>query len=649
MQKFIGRNLLLIIGLGLSLQSAAARNKIYPDVYPYVPMPLQGQDGIYFDMVKVTEDRDFIKNFDEIIDTGLSSGKTKEKPWGASYWPLSKGTIADPFEESKVPYYVDWSWVAWEQNVSEFEKRKKKVLSRVYELDEEELARLAPSEKYDLLLGDLSFDLTHRLWDYMKRWGDKKENGFKISGLVTGENLLDEAKRMVDLGWYRSPEQALEKSWTLNTSLAPKKAIQLMKNGKFKNIEFAWEEAVEFAKKEATNYVEEKKNSLIAGWEGICNGWSTAAGLVPRPRRSVSFKLPNGKNLKFYPADIRGLVSLYYVNSLIQGPVEWKNIAKDGLPKAQGTVSAGLRCNLKRARKDKWGRLYDHKDDPFLGRNTFTGKRESRCAGVHPAKWHMGLVNIIGKQQRSFIVERKVGSAVDNHPMYKYEMKYFNPNTGTFNDNIEANIVRINKHDQFRRFRHKKAKYIVGVETEINYLDYGKPTRKDETSEKDDLDVDKKMIYDLELDANKNIVGGQWRAKYFGAYEHQRIGGQDSPKDYNHNQPDFFWLLTKNYKDAGGFDDVEGLESWKDKSTSPPSSWKKKAIGTPKQGPYVQKGETDGYHGFHFKKTLRLGAPDNCRYANKKTGEFETFLCEYSINMPQPLINIVNTLVERAK
>lgn len=607
--------------------SIADRTIKYPATYPFVPAHVH---KIYGDVKRVTEDVDFVKNINDMVSGGLLKAKTSEKPWSASYWPLSKGTIADPFEKSKFSYYVDIKWVNWKGNYKSFKKRKNKVLARINELSEAQLAKLAPSEKYDLLMGDMSFDLTNRLWDYMEKWGSAKENSFITNLIIAGDDSLDLANDYIARNFYKDVEDAFKNSWNLKVTMSAKNALNLVEQGKYSNAADAFDEALEMAKVEEKNYVLVKKNSRIAGWEGICNGWATAAGLVPRPRRSVEIELPNGKKLKFYPSDIRGLVSLYYVNSLIQDPA-W--IGNDGLPQTQGTVSAGLRCNLKNAKTDIWGRPYDHMDDPFNPRSG--RRRDPRCMGVHPATWHMGLVNLIGVQDRSFIVERKVGAAVDNHPMYKYEMKLFNPNTGRSNDGLRKNVEKIDENDQFKQFRHPVAKYIVGVETVMTYMDYFKPRRKDSTSEADDSEVDKKMYYDLELDENYNIVGGQWRAYKTGYAPESSSGGNERGND---NMPDFFWTITKNYKSTGWFDNRTDVEQWTDKTKAPPTTWKQLAIDP-----------VNGYHAFNYQMLVEYGNVSTCQVKNKKTKKIEKVFCEQSYNRPQPFINIINGLVDLAK
>ncbi|MFT6630601.1 MAG: hypothetical protein ACJAS4_000543 [Bacteriovoracaceae bacterium] len=629
--KTMNKKLLCILGVTLSFQSVMADTDLsqYPDVYPFVP---QSVEEIYTDVATVTEDKDFIKNFNDIVNENMSKAQTKVKPWSASYWPLSKGTVADPYSDNVVGYYVDAGWLVWKNNYKDLKERRSTVHKEIDSLSEKELALLSPTEKYDVLLGDKTFDLTRRVSEYMNDWGSKKMNAFITDLRLVDENALDLANKYVSWGWYKTADEAFEKDYELQGSLSVENALSLVKIGSYNNVTEAFSEAVEMAKAQEGNYVLAKQSSFMAGWEGICNGWSTAAGNIPRPRKAISFKLPNGKNLKFYPSDIRGLASLYWVNSFIQNTLVND---ENGNYQSGGTISAGNRCNTD-AKEDEWGRLYDSEDDPFNGRNYKTGKRDARCSGVHPAKWHLGIVNLIGKQGRSFIVERKVGPAVDNHPMHSYEMKYFNPVTGEEDGSISSKIVRIDSNDQFRQMRNPNARYIVGVETTMTYLNYLVPSRENKTSEEDDKDVDKTMMYDLELDGNYDIVGGQWRAVKIGKPRRvKRPGSKIRKKEKrNHNQPDFFWAVTKNWKETGLFDDNTGLEEWKDKTTAPPASYADNAKGA---------------HALTIFQKYSYNAGQKCNMVDQKTGKLRAVSCEKEINRPQPQSNVLNVLIERAK
>ncbi|MBT4792544.1 MAG: hypothetical protein HON90_13310 [Halobacteriovoraceae bacterium] len=614
------KKVLLGLTIGLSFQSVMAQKfSKYPKVYPFVPKPVS---EIYKDVEHISEDKEFIKNFDEIMRQKLSKARTKVKPWTSSYWPLAKGTLADAYTGDSLSYFVDLGWIDWKSNHRGLKRRFKKTLKNVDKMTEHELSRLAPSEKYDILVGDKNFGLTRKLQQYMKDWGSKKLNAFITDLRIVDEDALLLAEKYVSWGWFKTVDEAFADNYEHQGSLSVENALALVKIGKYDNVTDAFYEAVDMAKEQAPDWKLGKQSKLMAAWEGICNGWSTAAGNIPRPRKAISFELPNGKNLEFYPADIKGLTALFWVNSVIQNAVQRD---ANGDVKSGGTLMVGKRCNIK-AEKDQWGRPYDHKADPFNYDHT------NRCAGVHPATWHLGLVNLIGKQGRSFVVERKVGPAVDNHPMYKYKMNYFNPNTGDYHySNMAANIVEADEKDQFRKMRNPKTKYIVGVEAEFTYLNYATPKRKTKDSEKDDDDVDHAMMYDLELDADYNIIGGQWRAVTKG--EPWPLPTEDDEEVVN-NQPDFFWAITKDWKETGLFDDQAGLETWEDKTKAPPVSWKK---------------ASDSSIGYVFYEAYKYNSGQKCNMTNKKTGKKRAVTCEKAINKPQPLSNILNVMIDRAK
>jgi hypothetical protein len=596
----------------LSLSTAAsARTISYPGIYPFVPFEVE---KINSTVRTITEDDQFINNFHEIVNQDLSKAKTEVKPWTSTYWPMNKGLIADPYESTFIGYYIEKGSISWTTNYKKFKRRKRSVHARIDKLTSTQLNYLAPSEKYDLLLGDKSFDLTNRLWDYMHKWGTKKEYGFLHSVDISGDKTLEIAQNFVDLGWFKSVEDAFMNAYQIQGSLAPEYALELVKEGKYESVEDAMEEAISLAIEESSNYVLGRKNQFIAFWEGICHGWATSAGIVNRPRNTVKFELPDGRLLKFYPSDIKGLVAQLWASSMIQNN-KW--IDKDsGENIGGGVMSAGLRCNLKNPKTDIWGRLYDDQSDPF------NKDHSPRCVGVHPAVWHLGLVNLIGKQGRSFIVERKVGEAVDNHPMYRYTMKYFNPNDGNLYTKLDSNIVEVGRRDQFKYFRNPKAKYIVGVVTWMTYIDWQRPIRYLKDHEGLDKTDTKKMYYDLELDENYNIIGGQWRAK--------KIGQVTNDDMLNHNQPDFFWAITKDWKPF--FKEVSGVEKWTDLTKAPPASWKKTAIGA---------------HKFIYQKKFEYGTGQKCTVYHKRIrGKKRDVSCEYEEPRPQPFVNLVNKLIQ---
>ncbi len=456
----------LVVSVGVTAATAAFADPEmgkYPEIYPFVPFDSQ---YIYERVQRISEDPNFERNIYDMVEAGLENGKTKNQPWTSTYWPLNKGLIADPYAEGLQLHRPAYE-LSWTSNYKRLTKRTYKVHPYIYQLDQDELDTLAPSEKYDILLGDETFDLTNRLRKYMQAWGSKKEHGFLTMLDKVGGRALEQAQAMVSNGVYDSIEEALPFAIENRGGLAENMALQMVENGRAITFQEALPMAIERAVEDQDNYVLKKKNSLMALWEGICHGWSTAAGIVPRPLHVVAFNLPNGKKLKFYPDDIKGLASLLWANSLIQdSKYEWED-EKSGEKKISGgVIMQGPRCNDKSPEKDEWGRFYDASPDYY------SKKLEPRCVGVHPAIWHMGLVNILGKQGRSFVVERKVKAAVDNHPMTSYSMEFFHPTTGEYAP-LEQAITRIDRDDQFFKFRSPKAAFIVGVKTKMVYLNSG--------------------------------------------------------------------------------------------------------------------------------------------------------------------------------
>lgn len=607
--KNIGTLLLLLLFSTLNTATAQTRVRYtYPAIYPFIPMD---KNEIHEGLKHITEDNDPYIKFDEILNEGLSQAQADQQPWGGSFWPMNKGLIADPYESTSIGYYVELGTISWTNNYHTFERRKNGVLKNIDQLNENQLMTLAPSEKYDLLLGDYDFDLTNRMWDYMQRWGNYKENAFLTDLFLVGEDALEMAKTMVEYGWFDNVNDAFQNAFQLRGSLAVEEALRLVRENQYASIEAAMPEAIETALEQSQNFVLKKKNQFIAWWEGICHGWATAATRIMRPRKAVDFTLNDGRKLRFYPTDIKALVSLLWANSLIQ---DNKNVI-NGQNVGGGVLYQGLRCNLKSPKQDLWGRYYDSEPDPF------TKKRDPRCVGIHPAKWHLGLINLIGKHGRSFVVERKVGEEVDNHPIFKYKMRYFNPYNGIARPNINDNIKRINKNDQFKQFRHPEARYIVGVDLNFYYIDWTRPNRYMTDKEDFDTVTKKKVYYDLELNAKMEIVGGQWRAVKSGF-----------PRDNTHvnrNQPDFFWTISNEYKHF--FKNIEDLEAWTDTSKAPPASWKDAAKAA---------------HNFHYQKKFSYGTGQKCQVKDLRTKEIRLVSCEFEEPRPQPLVNLVNKLVE---
>ena len=507
-------------------------------IYPYKPFTTE---HISSRLEALNESTTYVDNIFEMDRRRLNRADTKVQPWGGSFWPLNQGMVGNTYQNKDYNTFIFSlrSLLDWKKNVNSYKKRAKKVHPKIYELKEEELAKLAPSEKYDILLGDTTFDLTNRVWAYTEKWGNEKKWGF-----LSAIDLPD---------GYRIPNA----------------------------------------------------NKMMALWEGICHGWAVAAGHSPRPEKTVTVTLPNGKKMPFYPNDIKALVSLMWANSTIQSNV----------------IFEGNRCNKKNPDKDKHGRYIDvekDRDDQEL---------LPRCADVHPAIFHVSMVNLIGVEGRSFVVDKTAEAAIANQPVSGYEIEYFNPKSGKDGTLRESVVSRIEYGDKdpFAVSRNEEATHIVGVNVKLKYIDWEYPRKKETNSPADDKVKDFDFNYDLELNAQGKVVGGQWRVKKKGGSG--LFGGKT-------HQPDFFWVVPRDWKNY--FEPTPGLPEWNfAKSSIPPKEYAPAAKAA---------------HGFIYEESKRFFVESpKCPVFPMNGGEPIKVDCEFKYPRPQPLIQVVDKLLQESR
>ena len=508
------------------------------NIYPYKPFTTEYLNSR---LKALHESENYISNVYEMESKGLNLANTKVQPWGGSFWPLFQGQIGNTYQDKDYDTFVFTLArnLDWKTNVKKYKKRAETVHPKIYELSEEELSKLAPSEKYDILLGDTSFDLTNRVWAYAEKWGREKKWGF-LSAIELPDG-------------YRIPNA----------------------------------------------------NTLMALWEGICHGWAVAAGHSPRPEKTVTVTLPNGKKMPFFPNDIKALISLMWANSTIQSNV----------------IFEGNRCNKKYPDKDKYGRYIDvekDRDDAEL---------IPRCGDVHPAIFHVSLVNILGVEGRSFVVDKTAEAAIANQPVSGYELYYFNPRTGKEGALKDAIISRedYGKKDPYEVSRNPESTHIVGVEVKLKYVDWEYPRKKETNYPIDDKISDFGFTYDLELNAEGKIVGGQWRVTKKG-----RLGIFDTKT----HQPDFFWVVPRDWKEY--FRPLEGLPKWDfAESTLPPREFAPAARGA---------------HSFVYEESKRFFSESpKCPVFPINGGDPIKVDCEFRYPRPQPLINVIEKLLEESR
>jgi hypothetical protein len=244
----------------------------------------------------------------------------------------------------------------------------------------------------------------------------------------------------------------------------------------------------------------------VETWMGLCHGWATASFMLPEPL--VGITISNGQEkIPFTVSDLKGLGTNLYA----KGEIETKFV--------------GGRCSTKDPTVDENGRVIE--DD---------------CVDTNPGTWHLVVVNQLGISKRPFIFDATYDYQVWNQPAFKYKYQYFNPLTKEPTTDLKSAQILLTdfKTDLFKTYRSSKAKFVVGISMQITYGVENSPSPENHQPA---LSRTVHYLYDLELNENEEIIGGEW---------------------YNNNHPDFLWVPALNAEIQTPGDQYLGTQGWRD-------------------------------------------------------------------------------------
>ncbi|MGE0525719.1 MAG: hypothetical protein AB7G93_06165 [Bdellovibrionales bacterium] len=231
-----------------------------------------------------------------------------------------------------------------------------------------------------------------------------------------------------------------------------------------------------------------KKYGNVPKWWGLCHGWAAVIHTgIPDPGHAIQVMSANGQHIvTFYPEDIRALLTYLWGTSA---------------PRAS---RAGERCTQGQPRMDENGRVIE----PY-------------CFDNNPKTWHLTVVNRVGRDGDSLVMDSAVGSEVWNYAIDSYVLRYFDVRTlkpARYWEQVKVDRSQF-AFDPYKTFRAEKTKYIVGVDMEVFYPTATVPRARKATRT---MYGSKRFTYDLELDENMNVIGGEW---------------------YSTERPDFVWTF----------------------------------------------------------------------------------------------------------
>ena len=300
-----------------------------------------------------------------------------------------------------------------------------------------------------------------------------------------------------------------------------------------------------------------KESGKVETWMGLCHGWAPAAFMEKRPTQVATVMAADGKTkIKFYPDDIKALATLLW--------------AKSSFPQS----FMGSRCNKKNPETDENGRITDQE-----------------CFDTNPGSMHLALVNLIGLEKKSAVIDATYDYEVWNQPIYSYSYKFFNPKTKKEVKTIEEARVRLDDadfNDIFKKYRNLRnartgdatAESVVGVSLDLVYIAETLPSHDVTDSPEKDRRVKVTYLYDLELDKDGKIVGGEW---------------------YHKQHPDFFWRpLGSSQADSVVEQSLDAQStgcfawfqsnSWSKRERKPlPQAWRSEAVASSPEGQPLKK------------------------------------------------------------
>jgi hypothetical protein len=337
-----------------------------------------------------------------------------------------------------------------------------------------------------------------------KFWSDSYwpiAQGLIANRYSIADNPRDKTNWQVNYDYFQA-----NPPWTVSTSLlSPAEKYDLLVGDQSMSLtQYAWNRGRTY---------NETHDGVVPSWMGICHGWSAATHMeAPIPYGSITLKSPTGTSIRFFQSDIKALTSLLWANT--------------DLP----TRFLGYRCNISPAR-DNQGRTVDDK-----------------CRDNNPSTLFLALTNQLGLNNRSVVVDATYDAEVWNFSVVGYRSIYFNPQTFQQTSDLRQAIVPISSFtiDKFKKYRAPGTAYVVGLTMDMTHLNESGATHGIQTTPRSKV---KRYIMDLELDAQYNVIGGEW---------------------YSRVHPDFIWTFALGSQAQAPGDADIVADDWNVKESVPP-------------------------------------------------------------------------------
>lgn len=200
----------------------------------------------------------------------------------------------------------------------------------------------------------------------------------------------------------------------------------------------------------------------LEGWWGHCHAWAPGSFMYREPQHSVTV---NG--VTFQVADIKALA--------------------EATMEGGRSLFLGGRCNTRNVTRDEHGRITD-----------------VECRDTNPGALHVVLLNRMGRGELSFVIDATYDYQVWNQPVRDYTI------TRQEEIPLDQALQLLGRTDVTEYPYNSDAKRFVHVNLTLRYIVEGSASATPYIPRIDSYTRTHNYDYILELDAEGNIIGGEW-------------------------------------------------------------------------------------------------------------------------------------------
>jgi hypothetical protein len=388
-------------------------------------------------------------------------------PWASSFWPHIYGGIAfrwnDSIEDAPV--------------VRKLQAQISGLKDEYIALKKELFAKANPSDREVTITGNKIQDAKNEIKELLSLKGAEHQKVF--FDIKRPENLDDVRKMSQDQINKLSPTEKYD-------------IYVALKTGKSNNFRL-------------TNEVLGVTGPYKAYWEGICNGWSSAAIEYYEPQ--VQSYSKNGITVTFGSSDMKALLSYYHFA-----------ITKNKITsKKSRTNRIGERCKTEFP-EEAWFMKDGKEFYKTVENNKIVVKSvPEECVDTNPGAFHIALANKIAIEKEGFVAEVVRDKEIWNQPVFGYKSEIVSERTSNFVNPTKKTRKQVKVKTRMDYANDGGRMFWEQDDPEEEFYAWWEPTNGTPNYRGGHKDFE----YILDLDKKGNIIGGHW---------------------LSYERPDFIWV-----------------------------------------------------------------------------------------------------------